>query len=128
MSYDIAAWLGDPTTSKAAEDHLQRLHAEQEQLGDASEKTVPHPLLVEWIEAVLLVFPDLTSYEDAEDDSGCPWSDGPLLENVLGDWCYLGMTYDGAEEALPVLITEAEKRGITLFDISENTVVTRSSP
>jgi hypothetical protein len=75
-----------------------------------SPKPSRSPRLVTFVEDLLSRYPDLTQTEDTV------WGDGPLVNNILGEFINMSLIWSRYTEAAPFIIETAHKHGLHCYD------------
>ncbi|MBE9604112.1 hypothetical protein IAI18_04485 [Acetobacteraceae bacterium H6797] len=70
----------------------------------------PTPELLAFVQSLLTHSPDLTETEDTV------WAEGPLAQDVVGDFMNMGISWSGYQHALPVVVATAREHGLHSFD------------
>src|SRR5579862_9725981 len=73
-------------------------------------KSPRSPRLVAFVEALLSRYADLTETEDTV------WADGPLVNNILGDFINMSLIWPRYAEAVPFVVETAHKHGLHCYD------------
>jgi len=68
------------------------------------------PKLVALVEDLLSRYADLTQTEDTV------WGDGPLINNILGDFINMSLIWNRYNEAAPYVVETAHKHGLHCYD------------
>jgi hypothetical protein len=77
-----------------------------------AERKAPSPAIAGFVEELLALWPDLGE----PGDERSPWAAGPLMQEASGSFIYFAMTFDGAEQAAPIIEKVARKRGLVCYD------------
>jgi hypothetical protein len=116
VSYDLAVWEGErPQNDADAMEVYQSLvtkWVEGDGLDPEVDDPTPRPLIVQYVDALLERWPDITA--DEGEDS--PWASGPLMNEAIGPLFYFPMTWSMAEEASAFAAAKAEELGLVCFD------------
>lgn len=110
MSYDLAVWEDVPPFSGRSASQAFGLLCDRLDAGQTSD--APSPAITEFVEGLLARWPDLG--DPGGDDS--PWAAGPLLGEAFGPCIYFGVTFSGAEAAVPVIADMAREHGLICYD------------
>ena len=70
----------------------------------------PTPQLTRFVTDLLARYPDLTQTEETV------WSDGPLINNVIGSFINMGIIWRELDKAMPVIISIAHSHGLHCYD------------
>ena len=110
MSYSLAVWEGPrPMSDKAGKVEFDRLvDAWEEQ--DAP----PTPRIEAFVNGLLVIWPD--------GDGASPWVFDPLRD-ACGPIVFLGIRFDEAGAASPVIAGAARRRGLVCFDPQVGTLL-----
>ncbi|MFD8144058.1 hypothetical protein [Streptomyces sp. NPDC059708] len=123
MSYDLAVWEGvrplDDAAATATFKDLYRKHMRHA----GGQKTVPMPLIRQYVEALVARWPDLSPDDDEEDEDASPWSDGPLINNASGPLVYFGMVFSKYQEAASIAADLARTLGLICFDPQDERLI-----
>ncbi|WP_174187926.1 hypothetical protein [Nocardia barduliensis] len=120
MTYDFAAWEGEPPADDAAASEecgrLYRHYIEGDDLPPAERmRSFVADLNARW--------PDLDDLdEDSVDDS--PWGDSPLIENASGPYIYFTTMYSKAAEVAAYAAERAKAHGLVFFDVNQDRLLT----
>jgi hypothetical protein len=68
------------------------------------------PRLVTFVDDLLSRYPDLTQTEDTV------WGDGPLVNNILGEFINMSLVWSRYAGAAPYIIETAHKHGLHCYD------------
>jgi hypothetical protein len=79
------------------------------------------PVLVKFHDAITRLFPCLSSCADGEAMDACPWSDGPLINNFVGDMGVVGIS-QRHEEVIPQILRFSNTLGLTVIDEHEGVI------
>lgn len=100
MSYNVAVWEGPrPINNSAAGVEFDRLMDVAE-----AQDAPPTPRIVAFVKALLALWPDGAS----------PWALEPMRD-ACGPIVFLGVRFDDAEGALPLIAGTAHRRGLVCF-------------
>ncbi|RST09021.1 hypothetical protein EF910_02080 [Streptomyces sp. WAC07149] len=123
MSYDLAVWEGvRPVDDAAATATFEELFGKHMRHG-GGQKTVPTPLIREYVEALVARWPDLSPDDDEEDEDASPWSDGPLIDNASGPLLYFAMVFSKHQEATSFAAPLARSLGLICFDPQDERLI-----
>ena len=70
----------------------------------------PSPALLSFVESLLAEYPDLTETDDTV------WGDGPLENNIIGNFINMSLIWSRYEEAAPFVIATAHDHGLHCYD------------
>jgi hypothetical protein len=114
MSANFYCWTPEAGLDPKARDFHDRIEA----LHEAPE--VPaSPRLVAFVAALLARYPDLGDDDDVEDDT--VWADGPLVNNIIGDFINMGVIWSRADEAVLFIMETAQRHGLHFYDPQSET-------
>jgi hypothetical protein len=105
----MAVWVGSRPDSDGAATGTFRALTELVEQGTDEQ---PHLTLIAFVDELLARYPDLT--EDAARD--CPWSIGPLKDEIIGSFLYIPMGYGSVEDVVPFIVDRATAHGLVCFD------------
>ncbi|WP_423024911.1 hypothetical protein [Undibacterium sp. Ji42W] len=78
-------------------------------------------VLVKFHDAITRLFPCLSSCADDDAMDACPWSDGPLINNFVGDMGVVGIS-QRHEEVIPQILRFGNTLGLTVIDEQQGVI------
>jgi hypothetical protein len=105
MTAHLYCWdlsLGLVPTDRSFYDRIKALHRDA--------KPPPSPKLVAFVADLLVRYGDLTETDDTV------WGDGPMVNNIIGDFINMSLIWSRYQEAVPFVTMTARKHGLHCFD------------
>jgi hypothetical protein len=73
-------------------------------------RTEPAPKLLAFVQELL------ARYEDLSESGDTVWGDGPLVNNIVGDWINISLVWTGYQEAASFVTATAHRHGLDCYD------------
>jgi hypothetical protein len=106
MSASFYCWAPTLDLKPEARDFADRVEAMHEARAPPAS-----PQLIAFVAALLARYPDLDV-----DEEDTVWSDGPLADNIIGDFLNIGVIWPRVGEAETFIRETAHKHGLHFYD------------
>lgn len=113
MSYNFAIWYGKiPESIESAEEAADFFENFQEsQQGQPANEQ-----LKAFVAELLEKYPEPDDNDDDFNEDNWVWSDAPLMNNIVGDYAVLGLSYSHVIEVMRDIPPLVEKYGVNFLD------------
>jgi len=105
MTAHVYCWTPSLGLNPADRDFKEQIRAMYQQ-----PKPAPSPRLVAFVKDLLSRYADVTESQDTV------WGDGPLVNNIRGDFINMSLIWTRYAEAAAFIIETAQKHGLQCYD------------
>jgi hypothetical protein len=107
MSANLYCWEPSLNLEPASDDFQQKIQAIHQYV----RKPTPSAAMIKLVDALIARYPDL-SLETLD----TVWADGPMKNNILGQFINMSIRWDNYVEAAEFVISTAHSQGLHVYD------------